>query len=366
MKLHTIIQKFEEEIPLGFQEKWDHCGLNLGSLKQNITGILFAYDACLEVIDAAIQKKCQLVVTHHPFRMKADVNLNLDSYEGRLIQKCIQNNIALYCAHTNHDVSRHSLNFHYLKKLGLKNIRPLKSPDEALYKLAVILPEKHQSKMMTALFSAGAGALGNYTEGSFSCEGISTFKANQNATPHLGRKDTQTSVPEIKLEVIVSQHHLNQVLNVMRQNHPYEEPAYDLIRLERKRSDIGLGTCGEWEKPKSKKEVIQEIKRIFKAPAIRLICDRQKSFQKVGICTGSGSSLISYALRKKCDLFITGDMKYHQAVEAKRDGLAIADVGHFYSEKDSILILKRIFQEKLGNSIRLHAYTKLQDVFEYF
>jgi dinuclear metal center YbgI/SA1388 family protein len=365
MKLHQILTSFESVIPLSLQESWDHCGLNLGNRNANVTGVVFSYDACLEAVAFAQKNKAQLIVSHHPFRMKAPVSIDLETYEGRLIEACVKNGIALYSAHTNHDRSDLSLNRHYLRKLGLKTLRPLALAQESLLKLAVFVPREHTERLMDALFAAGAGGIGNYSECSFRVPGLGTFKGNANSHPRLGERNRRETVGEDRVEALVTADKARAVVAAMKQAHPYEEVAYDLFKLENRRDDVGMGMFGDWDEPVSRTLAVAKLKTLFRVKTLRFAGKPGGSFKRVGICTGSGASLIPQALAAGCDLFITGDLKYHQAVEAKRCDLAIADVGHFYSEIDSVKILKTVFTDLFGAKLKLHDYVGLKDAFEF-
>jgi len=365
MKLSEIIKTFESRIPKAYQESWDHSGLNLGSPSQEIKKVLFSFDICKEVIDYAHKNKCQLIVSHHPFRMTSNVDINLDKYEGKLIAECIQKNISLYSSHTNHDVSQDSLNFHYLKKLKLKNIKPLSKLSLNLCKLIVFVPTTHTQKVLKALFAAGAGTIGNYDECSFRLPGTGTFRGNEFTNPAIGQKLIREEVQEERIETIVKEHDLTSVIACMKQAHPYEEVAYDIVPLNNKIDSLGLGAYGICEISISKNEMIKQLKSVFKCKNIRFVSSHKKQFKKIGICTGSGANFISKAIGLHLDLFITGDIKYHQAVEAKRNDLALADVGHYHSEKDAILHLKQIFSELFDSKLKYDIYTKLSDVFEF-
>lgn len=363
MKLHDIITDFEKIIPLALQEDWDHSGLNLGSAQSKVTAVLFAYDVCMETVAAAKKRGCQLIVSHHPFRMRASVNLDLDSYEGRVIAACVKNGIALYSAHTNHDASEHSLNFHYLKKLGLIDIKPLKPVTEELYKLVVFVPHSNTAEVMNALFAAGAGGIGHYSECSFRVAGTGTFKGDEATNPAIGKKNVRESVAEERLEMLVPAAQLPAVLKAMQQAHPYEEVAYDLFKLTKTRDDLGLGAYGDFLRPLAGDNVLKKLKALFRTNTIRFVANGQKKFSRIGICTGSGTSLMARAKALGCDLFITGDVKYHQAIEAKRGDLAVADVGHFHSEIDSVRLLMNLFADLFGDNLKLHLYTDLNDAF---
>lgn len=365
MKLQQILNEFESVIPLSLQESWDHCGLNLGRKSTTVSGVVFSYDVCLEAIAFAKKKKAGLIVSHHPFRMKAPVSIDLDSYEGRLIEACLKHDIALYSAHTNHDRSHLSLNRYYLDKLGVHNPRPLVKASERLLKLAVFVPRTHTETLMNALFAAGAGGIGNYSECSFRTKGLGTFKGDENSDPQVGKRNRRETVEEERVEVLLTPDKSAAVLTAMKKAHPYEEVACDLFQLENRREDTGMGAIGDFAKPIARTELIARLKKLFRVKTIRFTGKTGDRYRRVGICTGSGASLLPHALAAGCDLFITGDVKYHQAVEARRSDLAIADVGHFYSEIDSVTILKKVFRDLFGAKIGLFEYKGLKDAFEF-
>lgn len=364
MKLKDICSKLDQRLPLALQEKWDHSGLNLGDPNANVTGILFSYDVCKEVIAHARKRNCQLIISHHPFRMKSEVNLRLDEYEGQLIRECIKNDIALYSCHTNHDASRDSLNFHYLTQLGAINIKPLTSSGLKLFKLAVYTPDTHTPVVLDALFKSGAGTIGNYDECSFRLRGKGTFRGLSGTNPTIGKIGQREEVSEDKIEVIVADHLISTVVRTLIQVHPYEEVAYDLIPIVNTASRVGLGACGTFPKPVHRQDLLKKLKRLFEVKHLRFVSSNQDTFSKIAICTGSGTSLLHQALRCEADVFVTGDVKYHQAVEAKRHDLALVDPGHFHSEKHSIILLQQLFEEVLGRTIKYHTYKELEDVFE--
>ncbi|MBF0104636.1 MAG: Nif3-like dinuclear metal center hexameric protein [Deltaproteobacteria bacterium] len=363
MKLKEIIHTFERRVPKSLQEKWDYSGLNLGSPDHKVTSVLFSYDICKEVIDAAIKKRCQLIVSHHPYRMNATVNMDLDSYEGQIITRCIKNNIALYSSHTNHDASEDSLNIYYLRKLKLKDIKPLARAETKLFKLAVYVPCTHTNKVMNALFKAGAGHIGNYSECSFRTQGTGSFKGNSFTNPAIGKKMQREEVLEDRLEVILRELDLDTVLAGLKTAHPYEEVAYDIYPLQNKITSLGIGAFGYSQKGFTRTECIKKIKQIFKIKHLRFVPGPNKKYKTIGICTGSGASLINTALMNNLDLFITGDVKYHQAIHAKRHNLSIADVGHFHSEKESALLLKNIFASLFKSQLNYLIYKDLKDAF---
>lgn len=362
--LNEIIYAFEKEIPLSYQEPWDRSGLQVGSKRQKIRNILFAYDACHEVLRHAVKNKVDLIVTHHPLGLSDTKNMSLDSYEGKIFRLAIKNDIAIYTAHTNHDSSPLSLNRHYAKKMGLSDIQPLRSiKDKPFIKLAVYVPVDHTQKVMKAVFEAGGGTVGHYSCCSFRTKGVGTFKGDDTTAPFLGSPEKLEEASENRVEFLVVRNHLQKVIQAMLAAHPYEEVAYDLFPMENAPSQTGMGIYGTLPQSKKLKALLPGIKKLFNSPKIRLTGNPSKTIRTIGLCTGSGVSLLDQAVASGVDLFITGDVKYHNAVSALRQDIALLDVGHFYSEIRSVTLLKEIFQRLFNKKLKLSEYTRLQDPF---
>lgn len=363
--LKEIISRFEQEIPLAYQEPWDRSGLQIGSLKEKIKTVLFAYDACHEVVRHAVRKKANLIVTHHPLQLKDYKNIDLDTYEGETIRLAVQHNIAIYSAHTNHDSSPYSLNRYFAKKLGLIDVKPLvPSTTRPFLKLIVFVPKTHTSKVLEALFSAGAGHIGRYSSCSFRTTGIGTFKGDKTTSPFLGEPEKLEEADEERVEVILPRDSLSRVVKEMLKAHPYEEVAYDIVPLENTYPHTGSGLVGKLSKTVSMTDLIPVIKKIWGIKNARLSGNLKQKIQTIALCTGSGASLLDKAVNAGADLFITGDVKYHAGIAALRNDVCLLDIGHFYSEIASVSLLKNIFQKLFASGLQLIHYQKLKDVFQ--
>lgn len=363
--LKEIISRFEQEIPLAYQEPWDRSGLQIGSLKERIKTVLFAYDACHEVLRHAVRKKANLVVTHHPLQLKDYKNIDLDTYEGETIRLAVQNNIAIYSAHTSHDSSPLSLNRHFAKKMGLTDLKPLvPSASRPFLKLIVFVPKTHTNKVLEALFLAGAGHIGRYSSCSFRTTGTGTFKGDKTTSPFLGEPEKLEEADEERVEVILPRHSLSHVINEMLKAHPYEEVAYDIVPLENAYPNSGSGLAGRLPKTVSMTDFIPVIKKIWGIKHVRLSGNLKQKIQTIALCTGSGASLLDKAIGAGADLFITGDVKYHAGVMALRSNICVLDIGHFHSEIASVSLLKNIFQKLFPSELQLIHYQKLKDVFQ--
>jgi len=348
MQLNEIIQQLEHLAPPSSQEAYDNSGLLVGSPSMLISAALICLDSTESIVDEAITKKCNLIIAHHPIIFKGLKSLTGKNYIERVVIKCIQNNIALYAIHTNLDNYRFGVNFEIGKRLGLKNLKILAPTSGSLKKLIVFVPEDHAAKLTNALFSAGAGNIGNYSECSYAAVGVGTFKPNEDAQPFSGTIGKRSNAIEEKVEVLVNKHQLEEVLKAMKSNHPYEEIAFDIIDLANSNSFEGAGMIGELPKEQNSLKFLKNVKTTFKCGTIRhtsLIKDKIKT---VAFCGGSGSFLLKNAKQQKADVYITGDFKYHEFFDAEQD-IIIADIGHYESEQFTINLIGDVLMKKFPN-----------------
>jgi dinuclear metal center YbgI/SA1388 family protein len=260
MKLIEITRYLESRAPLSLQESYDNSGLLIGDPEMDIHGALVCLDSIEEVIDEAISKGLNLVIAHHPIVFSGLKRFTGKTYIERVVMKAIRHNIALYAIHTNLDNVLDGVNGKIAALLGLENARILDEKKELLYKLHVLVPKAQAESLANRLFEAGAGHIGNYSECSFSSEGTGSFKANEQANPHIGTKGERHYEAETKIEVILAKWQINQVLAAMHKHHPYEEVAYDLLALENQSNQFGSGIVGELAEPMDSMAALQYVK----------------------------------------------------------------------------------------------------------
>jgi dinuclear metal center YbgI/SA1388 family protein len=345
MKISDITNYLESLAPLSSQESYDNSGLLTGSKNDEVTNALLVLDCTEAVVDEAIRRECNLIIAHHPIIFKGLKKLTGRNYVERTIIKAIQNNIAIYAMHTNLDNFKYGVNKKIGDLLGISNPKILQPAENTLTKLTVFVPIDHAEKVLNALFDAGAGKIGNYSDCSYSSNGNGTFKAGELASPFVGETGVRHSEPETKIEVLISNHRVNQIVSAMITAHPYEEVAYDLIPLSNSNIHEGAGMIGDLTVPLSETEFLQKIKSTFKCEMIRHTNLSGKLIQRVAWCGGSGSFLLSKAIGAKADIFITGDFKYHEFFDTENQ-IVIADIGHFESEQFTIDLLGELLQEK--------------------
>ena len=347
MHLENITAYLETIAPIGYQESYDNSGLIVGDPNQHITGILVSLDCIEASVQEAIDKKCNLVVAHHPIVFSGLKKFNKANYVQRTLQLAIKHDIAIYAIHTNLDnVYHNGVNAQIADRLGLENTRILKPQRDSLIKLVTYAPLEHKQEILEVLFSAGAGQIGNYSECSFSTEGIGTYLPGDLSNPAMGKKGERSMNLEIKLEVIVPKILSNRVLKALQEAHPYEEVAYELYPVLNNNQDVGAGIIGNLSEPISSVDFLTHLKRCMNLKVIKYT-PFSKNIQRVAICGGAGQFLIDDAKYSKSDVYITSDIKYHSFFDAE-DSLMICDIGHYESEKYTIDLLYDILRKKFS------------------
>ncbi|RZL32306.1 MAG: Nif3-like dinuclear metal center hexameric protein, partial [Pedobacter sp.] len=163
MKLALITNYLESLAPLNYQEDYDNSGLIVGNPNDEISAALVALDCTEAIVDEAIAKGCNLIITHHPIVFKGLKRFNGKTYVERVVQKAIKYNIALYAIHTNLDHVAHGVSGEICKRLGLENAKVLSPKGDILKKLVTFCPVANADEVRGALFGAGAGNIGNYS-----------------------------------------------------------------------------------------------------------------------------------------------------------------------------------------------------------
>ena len=346
MTCKGIIKYFEEWAPKEIAWQKDNVGLQIGSINQKLTNILLCLDLTDQVIDDAIKKNCNLIISHHPllFHPLKKIDLQNDR-NSKLIEKLIKNDITLYSAHTNLDFTKDGVSFELAKKLKLNKIDFLVHQNSKQYKLIVFVPENFVDKVSNAIFENGGGQIGEYTNCSFRAKGNGTFKGSKNTNPFLGEKNTSATIEEIKLEVLVDSWKLKKILAAIFEVHPYEEVAYDVCLLANSNLKYGAGAIGELDKQMYQSQFLDYVSKNLKIKNFRYSKGNYR-IKKVALCGGAGGDLLNDAINSGADAFITADLKYHGFQDANEKILLI-DAGHYETEIHSLDEVKR----KLNNYI---------------
>jgi dinuclear metal center YbgI/SA1388 family protein len=332
MKIGDLVAFINESAPFQYQESYDNSGLITGNVNDEVNGVLCSLDCVEDVVEEAIEKDCNVILAHHPIVFGGLKSLTGSNYVERTVIKAIKNDIAIIAAHTNMDNVHTGVNKKIAEKIGLENLEILAPKTSILSKVVVFVPHDNVNDVREAMFRAGAGSIGEYDSCSYNLKGEGTFRAGEDADPHVGELGVLHSEPETRVGVIVEKPRLGSVLTEMKKAHPYEEVAYDVYPLANEHQEVGSGMVGYLPQPVEAMSFLKSLKEKLQTELIRHTDIVFEKIEKVAICGGAGSFLLTDAIKKKADIFITGDYKYHQFFDA--DGkIIIADVGHFESEQ---------------------------------
>jgi len=359
--LREFVHWLDNAIPLEYQESYDNSGLQVGEPDMHIDSVLLTLDVNQDVVSEAVEKGCNLIVSHHPLIFSPLKRIGGGSVTERTVADAIKGNIAIYSSHTCFDAMAWGVSRVMAEKAGLKDISILVPVTGKLFKIAVYVPLSHAVAVREALFNAGAGHTGNYSSCSFTSAGTGTFMASEGANPYSGEINRLFAGEEVKIETVVPSHLVKTALEAMKKAHPYEEVAYDLYRLENNYGFAGMGAVGMLPEPLSGYGFLEKLKRCFEVPVIRYSGDASSKIERVAVCGGSGAGFINNAFRSGADAFITGDVKYHSFTEAPAS-LLVADIGHYESEKYSLKVLYDIINKNFPKFALRFSETKTNPI----
>jgi len=347
MKINKITNYINSLAPLYLQESYDNAGMIVGNSEKEIKSALVTIDVTEQVIDEAVEKQAGLIIAHHPVIFSPLKKITGKNYVERIIIKAIKNDIAIFAAHTNLDSIRGGVNTKICEKLDLRDCQVLKPTKSMLKKLVTYIPRDDSSKVQEAIFSAGAGHIGNYDHCGYSLEGSGTFRGSENSNPYVGKKGEIHTEKEVRFETIFPAWLQKQIIKALLDTHPYEEPAYDIYSLENLMVTTGMGMTGTLPRPLPEKEFLSVLKKTFRTGCIKHTRLRGKQVKKVAVCGGTGSDLLNDAIAAQADFFVTADFKYHQFFDAEGK-IIIADIGHFESEQFTKELLIELLTKKFS------------------
>jgi len=347
MKIGEVIQLLERWAPPALQENYDNSRLIVGSADRDCIGVLVCLDCTEDIVQEAIERGCNLVVSHHPILFSPIKTLTGRTYPERTLITAIEHKIALYALHTNLDNVLSGVNKEMADRIGLSQLRILRPMANRLMKLVTYVPIGHLQSVREAIFEAGGGYIGNYDQCSFSVEGTGTFRPQEGTHPYSGKIGQLQEDTEHRLELVFPDYHQKAVLKALQESHPYEEVAFEFYRLENTLPNVGAGMVGLLPEPMPTNEFLQHIKSVF-GGMLRFTKPLKQNIVKVAICGGSGSFLTSDAIAAKADVFISSDFKYHQFFDAEQH-MMILDIGHFEAEQFTSNLIAAYLIEKIPN-----------------
>jgi dinuclear metal center YbgI/SA1388 family protein len=329
--LARIIDAIADFAPWDLAESWDQVGLQIGDPKKAVSKILISLDFNQRTFEEGLKHNVDGFIVHHPLIFKPLKRITCQNETEKSIISLLKHDFFLIAAHTNVDKAKQGLNQYLAERFRLNGIKPLELVESYLYKVIVFTPENYLEKIRDAMAQAGAGIIGSYRKCSFESAGFGTFMPDNNARPFIGVPGSFERTPEVRLEMVVGKNSITPVIQAIYQNHPYQEPAYDIYPLANN-SSHGLGRIGELEHPVSLEEFCFLVKNELTCKDIRVAGDLSRSIKRVALCTGSGRELLHQAVRQQADLYLTGELSYHDFITARENGLAVIAAGHWGTE----------------------------------
>lgn len=367
--------------PLQLAEDWDNVGLLVGDSFRRVERVLTCLTLTADVAVEAIERRAQLVVTHHPLPFQPIKQLTAQTPAGEVLLPLVAAGIAVYSAHTAYDSAARGINQQLAERLGLTAIKPLRPYAEAAHptsladdiKLVCFVPESALRAVQDAVWAAGAGRIGEYEQCSFFGAGTGTFRGSEATSPAVGSAGRLEHVAELKLEVVCPKDRLLEVLVALRQAHPYEDPAIDLYeRLPDPTSSreplgsdqpdvmVGAGRCGVLPEPLSFGAVAARVGQMLGVASLQIVGDRQQMCRSVAIACGAGGEFLADAARLRCDVLLTGEARFHGCLDARRQGIGLILAGHYATERLGMEQLAAELQQAFPG-IRCWASDREQD-----
>ncbi|MGB5982139.1 MAG: Nif3-like dinuclear metal center hexameric protein [Nonlabens sp.] len=363
MQIKQVTDYLEQLAPPYYAEDFDNIGLLTGNTSDSVKGILVTLDCLENVVDEAIEKNCNLIVTFHPIIFKGLKHLRPTDYVRKTVVKAIKNDIAIYAIHTNLDLIKGGVSYRMAQELALKNVLTLVPKKGILKKLTTYVPTQNLDEVKAALFEVGAGALGNYSECSFVSEGYGSFQGNSESNPTIGERETTETVRENQIQMTFLPHLEYKVIAALHLSHPYEEVAYEITTLDNVYQNIGLGVVGELEEPLEKEAFLSKLKSAFGCGLVRTSLSRKREIKKVALLGGSGAFAINNAIAAGADAYVTADLKYHDFFQGTET--LLCDVGHYESEQFTKTLLYEYLSDKFSSFAILCAQAQTNPVNYY-
>lgn len=328
--LARIIDAIAELAPWDLAESWDQVGLQIGDRKKTVNRILVSLDYNQQTFEEGLKHQVDGFVVHHPLIFRPLNRITNQNNIEKLVIALLKHDLFLISAHTNIDKAKQGLNQYLAERFRLENIKPLELVESYLFKVIVFTPETYVEKIRDAMAQAGAGVIGAYQKCSFESAGFGTFMPDETACPFTGSPGVFERTPEIRLEMIVEKNCLASVIHAIHQNHPYQEPAFDIYPLANL-SSHGLGRIGDLKQPVAFEEFCHLVKKELSCN-IRVSGDLSRPIKRVALCTGSGRELLNQAVKQQADLYLTGELNYHDFIVARENGMAVIAAGHWGTE----------------------------------
>ena len=337
-----VARAIESFAPRALAEGFDRVGLAIGSAGAKVAHVMLSLEADEKAVREADRRGAQMIVAHHPPTLSEAASIDLDSSFGKTLAAAVRKDVHVYCAHTNFDSAQGGTNEVLCDLLGISDVVPIvrRSVDDRL-KLVVFVPQENLEAVSRAVCDAGAGVIGEYDHCTWRSVGTGTFRGSEKSKPTVGRAGAIEEVSEFRLECVVGRGRLHGVVAALRAAHCYEEPAFDVYELAAADAKTGPGRIGDLAKPTTPGAFVTELKRLLRVKHVRMTPGAKRRIRRAAVCAGSGGSLVLGAVASGADAFVTGEVKYHDALAAREAGMCIMECGHYNTEQIALAPLAK-------------------------
>ena len=328
--------------PPELAEDWDNIGLLWGDPDADVTRVMTCLTVTADVAAEAIEARAALIVSHHPILFRAVKRVTAEQADNGMLWGLARAGVSVYSPHTAFDNTEGGINDGLARRLGLVDVAPLRpSAAPGSFKIVVFTPESDREAVLGAAFSAGAGRIGAYQECSFAIPGTGTFFGGDDAHPTVGERGRRESVPELRVEVVCPARRVSAVLAAIRSAHSYEEPAVDVYPLHAQPTGRGAGRVGRLPAPTTLGDLALSVSEQLDSPGLQYVGDAEGRVERVAIVCGAGDDFLSDAARAGADVLLTGEARFHRALEAEALGVGLIVAGHHATERPGVEDLAR-------------------------
>jgi dinuclear metal center YbgI/SA1388 family protein len=322
--------------PPRLAQEWDNVGLLVGDRRAACRRVLLCIDTTPAVLAEARRLRCPLIISYHPviFRPVKTIRADSDGTDS-LVHEAIRLGIAIYSPHTALDAAGGGTNDVLAELCGLRDVGPFEfvagGPREC--KVVVFVPPDALDRVANAMFTAGAGRIGEYEQCSYRLRGEGTFFGTEATNPAVGKKGRLERVEEIRLEIVAPQNRIPEIVQAIRASHPYETPAYDIYPLESPPTK-GIGRVGTLPPGTTPAALARTLKRRLKSPVVQLVGDPKGRVRRAAVCAGAAGRLpLEHPRSADADVIVTGEIRHHDALAFLRLGKCAIALGHWESER---------------------------------
>jgi dinuclear metal center YbgI/SA1388 family protein len=323
--------------PPSLAESWDNVGLLWGDPRTEVSRVMTCLTVTSRTALEAIDERAALIVSHHPVLFKGAKRVRADRPETAPLWDLGRAGISILSPHTSFDNTVGGINDGLARRLELIDVGPLRqAPAAEQFKIVVFTPEPDHAGVLDAAFAAGAGRIGAYEQCSFAIPGEGTFYGTEGANPTIGQAGRRETVRELRVEIVCPSDRLAPVLAAVRERHSYEEPAIDIYPLREPARGPGIGRVGRLTQPVHLDAFAKRVAALLQAPGLLAAGPRDRLIERVAIACGAGDDFLNDAVRAGAHVLLTGEARFHRALEAEWTGIGLIVAGHHATERPGV------------------------------